>query len=111
MGSRPGPVRERVAAFQGRFSALVRQFVVTAIEQHELPGEDAPDVLTFELSGIILAANANFVLRGDAAAIELARVVVRRRLGVATTTSAASPAGASSRRPAGARRRRAVRTV
>ena len=86
MGARPGPVKEQVAAFQGRFSGLVRQFVVTAIEQHELPGEDDPDALTFELNGIILAANANFVLRDDLAAIELARLVVRRRLGVATTT-------------------------
>ena len=108
MGARPGPVKERVAAFQGRFSALVRQFVVTAIEQHELPGEDDPDALTFELNGIILAANANFVLRGDPAAIELARVVVRRRLGVATTatTTAASATPTASRRTAGSSRRR-----
>ena len=105
MGARPGPVKERVAAFQGRFSGLVRQFVVTAIEQHELPGEDDPDALTFELNGIILAANANFVLRGDLAAIELARLVVRRRLGVATTTPSRGATGA------GRHRRVEVRTV
>jgi AcrR family transcriptional regulator len=85
MGTRPGPVKERLAAFQNQLSALIRQFVVTAIEQGELDaGEDA-DALTFELNGIILAANANFVLRGDEHALTLAKSVVRRRVGVAST--------------------------
>jgi len=82
MGSRPGPVKERVAAFQGRFTALIHEFVVTAIEQHELPADEDPDALTFELNGIILAANAIFVLRDDPAALDLAATVVRRRLGI-----------------------------
>ena len=82
MGSRPGPVKERVAAFQGRFAAMVRQFIVTAIEQHELPVDEDPDTLSFELNGIILAANANFVLHEDPASLRMAKHVVRRRLGV-----------------------------
>jgi AcrR family transcriptional regulator len=82
MGSRPGPVKERVAAFQGRFTALIREFVVTAIEHGELPRDEDPDALTFELNGVILAANAIFVLRDDPAALDLAGAVVRRRLGV-----------------------------
>jgi AcrR family transcriptional regulator len=82
MGTRPGPVKEELAAFQGRFSALIRQFVVIALEQHELPADEDPDALTFELNGIILAANANFVLHEDPAALELARRIVRRRLGL-----------------------------
>src|SRR4029453_4190009 len=44
MGARPGPVKEHVAAFQGRFTAVIRQFVSTAIDQRELPAED-PDAL------------------------------------------------------------------
>jgi AcrR family transcriptional regulator len=83
MGSRPGPVKERVADFQGRFTALIHQFVVTAIEQHQLPADEDADALTFELNGIILAANAIFVLRDDPAALDLASTVVRRRLGIA----------------------------
>jgi len=83
MGTRPGPVKERVTAFQTGFTALIRQFVVTALEQHELPATEDPDALTFELNGIILAANANFVLRDDTAALDMARNIVRRRLGVA----------------------------
>ena len=73
MGTRPGPVKEQIAAFQSGFTALIRQFVVTALEQHELPADEDPDALTFELNGIILAANANFVLREDPAALDMAR--------------------------------------
>ena len=87
MGTRPGPVKEEIAAFQSEFTALIRQFVVAALEQHELPADEDPDALTFELNGIILAANANFVLRQDPAALELARRVVRRRLGVEPSAS------------------------
>lgn len=81
MGTRPGPVKERVAAFQNELTALIRQFVVTAIEQGELGADEDADALTFELNGIILAANANFVLRGDANVLVLAKAVVRRRVG------------------------------
>ena len=86
MGTRPGPVKERVAAFQAGFTALIRQFVVTALERHELSADEDPDALTFELNGIILAANSNFVLRDDPATLAMAGNVVRRRLGTATTT-------------------------
>ncbi len=81
MGTRPGPVKERVAAFQGRLTALIRQFVVTAQERDELPAGEDPDALTFELNGIILAANTSFVLREDPAVLAMASGVVRRRLG------------------------------
>jgi AcrR family transcriptional regulator len=82
MGTRPGPVNDRVGAFQTMFTALIRDYVGTALEQHELPdGEDA-DGLTFEISGMILAANANFVLRQDPAVLALAKNTVRRRLGL-----------------------------
>jgi AcrR family transcriptional regulator len=87
IGARPGPVRDQIAAFQAALTAVIRQFAVTAIEQHELPADEDPDALTFELNGIILAANTNFVLRDDPAALDLARSVVRRRLGVALTIS------------------------
>jgi AcrR family transcriptional regulator len=106
MGSRPGPVKEHVAAFQGRFAAVVRQFIVTAIEQHELPADEDPDTLTFELNGIILAANSNFVLRDDAAALEMARVVVRRRLGITAMAPTATSHTSSRRSRSSTRRQR-----
>jgi len=88
MGTRPGPVKEQIAAFQDGFTALIRQFVVTALAQHELPADEEPDALTFEIGGIILAANTSFVLHQDMATLEMARKVVRRRLG--TQSAAAS---------------------
>ena len=45
------------------------------------------DALTFELNGIILAANSGFVLREDPAILAMASSVVRRRLGAATCPS------------------------
>ena len=84
MGTRPGPVKEAVADFQAGFVDLIRGFAATAIEQNELPPGDDPSQLAFELNGIILATDANFVLRDDPAVLDLARQVVRRRLGLAS---------------------------
>jgi AcrR family transcriptional regulator len=87
MGTRPGPVKEQIAEFQNGLSALIREFIVTALEQHELPADQDPDELTFEVNGMILAANANFVLRGDPDTLRMAKTVVRRRLGAVETRS------------------------
>ncbi len=45
------------------------------------PASEDPDQLAFELNGIILAADTNFVLHDDPAVLDLARQIVRRRLG------------------------------
>jgi AcrR family transcriptional regulator len=82
MGTRPGPVKEAVAGFQAGFVDLLRGFAATAIEQNELPPCEDPGQLAFELNGIILAADTNFVLHDDPAVLDLARQVVRRRLGL-----------------------------
>ena len=82
MGTRPGPVKERVAALQAGFAALVRGFAATALEQHELPAREDPDRLTFELYGIMLAADTNFVLHDDPVVLNLARQIVHQRLGL-----------------------------
>jgi AcrR family transcriptional regulator len=80
MGTRPGPVKEMIAAFQTEFVGLIRGFAATAIEQGELPAADDPDRLAFELNGIILAADTSFVLHDNPAVLDLARQVVRQRL-------------------------------
>jgi AcrR family transcriptional regulator len=82
MGTRPGPVKEAVAAFQTAFVDLLKGFAATAIEQNELPADEDPTRLAFELNGIILATDANFVLHDDPAVLDLAREVVHRRLGL-----------------------------
>lgn len=82
MGARPGPVRDRLAAIQSDFTGLLRSFAVTALEQHELPADEDPDRLSFELHAILLGADTKFVLHDDPAVLETAREVVRRRLGL-----------------------------
>jgi AcrR family transcriptional regulator len=91
MGTRPGPVKEQIAAFQDEFTDLIRHFVITALEQHELGDDENPDALTFELGGMILAANSNFVLHQDPAALDMAKQIVRRRLRITTTTTTPHP--------------------
>jgi AcrR family transcriptional regulator len=82
MGTRPGPVKKRVAALQAGFDALIRGFAATALEQHELPAREDPDRLAFELHGIMLAADTSFVLHDDPTVLDLAGQIVRQRLGV-----------------------------
>jgi AcrR family transcriptional regulator len=82
MGTRPGPVKEAVAGFQAGFVDLLRGFAATAIRQNQLPPGEDPDQLAFELNGICLAADANFVLHDNPAVLDLARQVARRRLGI-----------------------------
>src|SRR6516225_372872 len=82
MGTRPGPVRDRVAVIQSGFTALLRSFAATALEQHELPAREDPDRLAFELHAILLAADTKFVLHDDPAVLDLARQVVHQRLGL-----------------------------
>jgi AcrR family transcriptional regulator len=82
MGTRPGPVKDRVAAIQSGFTALLRSFAATAQEQHELPAHEDPDRLAFELHAILLGADTKFVLNDDPAVLDLARQVVRQRLGL-----------------------------
>jgi AcrR family transcriptional regulator len=88
MGARPGPVKDRLAAVQSDFTAMLRSFAAAAIEQHELSAHEDPDRLAFELHAILLGADAKFVLYDDPAILDLARQVIHQRLGLATTGAA-----------------------
>ena len=80
MGTRPGRVKERIVTFQTRFFGLLRSFAEEAVRRGELDADEDPELLAFELNGIILAADTSFVLYDDPRALEVARAVVRRRL-------------------------------
>jgi AcrR family transcriptional regulator len=82
MGTRPGPVKNRVAAIASGFTAQLRAFAATAADQRELPAGEDPDRLAFELHAILLGADTKFVLHDDLAVLDLARQVVRQRLGL-----------------------------
>ncbi|MDN5797063.1 MAG: TetR/AcrR family transcriptional regulator [Intrasporangium sp.] len=80
MGTRPGPVRDRLASIQSDFTAMLRSAAVTALAQHELAADEDPDRLAFELHAILLGADTKFILHDDPAVLELARRVVHDRL-------------------------------
>jgi len=84
MATRPGTVRDLIAAFQAKFSELIRGFAATALARNELAAGEDPDRLAFELNGIMLATDTNFVLHDDPAVLDLAREIVRARLVVDT---------------------------
>ena len=82
MGIRPGPVKDLIASFQSQFGDLIRGFAAAAVARNELSAGEDPDRLAFELNGIMLAADTNFVLHDDPAVLDLARQIVHQRLGV-----------------------------
>ena len=88
MGARPGPVKDRIAAIQSGFTALLSTFAATAVEQHELPPRENLDRLAFELHAILLAADTKFILLDDPAVLDLARQVVHQRLGLGNGSDA-----------------------
>jgi AcrR family transcriptional regulator len=82
MGTRSGPVKERIALFQLSFVGLIYQFAQKAEELGQLPDGEDISLLVFELNGIILAANASFVMSDEPATLDIARRALRRRLGL-----------------------------
>jgi len=82
LGTRTGPVRDLIIALQAQFGELIRGFAVAAVARNELPAEEDPGRLAFELNGIMLATDTNFVQHEDPAVLDLARQIVRQRLGV-----------------------------
>jgi AcrR family transcriptional regulator len=82
MGTRPGPVKERVGEFQRRFIGLVFGYAAKAQELGQLAADEDLMILVFDVNGIILAANTSFVMSDDPVMLEVARRAVRRRLGV-----------------------------
>jgi AcrR family transcriptional regulator len=82
MGTRPGPVKDMIASVQAQFGELIRGFAATAMARNELPAGEDPDRLAFELNGIMLATDTNFAQHDDPAVLDLARQIVRQRLGV-----------------------------
>ena len=82
LGTRTGPVRDLIIALQAQFGELIRGFAIAAVAGNELPAGEDPGRLAFELNGIMLATDTNFAEHDDPAVLELARQIVRQRLGV-----------------------------
>jgi AcrR family transcriptional regulator len=76
----PGPVKERISEFQRGWTDRLVQLIREAQAAGELPAEEDPDQLAFELNGYLLMANMAFLLYGSSQPIERARHAIAARL-------------------------------
>jgi len=84
--SRPGPLKERIVAFDRRWKArFVANLRIAQADGDLGPDEDIEQVW-FEVDAYLLYAHAAFAFRGDPVVLERAGAAVRARLGVLSTT-------------------------
>ena len=83
----PGPVRERLAAFQHDWTDGLVQLIREAQATGELRADEDPDQLAFELNGYLLGANMAFLLYGNEQPIQRARSAVAARLALSRAPS------------------------
>jgi hypothetical protein len=82
--SRPGPVKERIAAFDRRWKARFAENLRIAQEAGDLRRDEDLDQLFFELDAYLLYAHAAFAFRGDPAVLDRGAEAVRARLAAAS---------------------------
>ena len=80
VGARPGRVHDEVAGVQAQWRDLLVAEARTAHDRDELPQDQDPVQLAFELGVILAGTNIVTVLHDDNAAITRARTALRRRL-------------------------------
>jgi AcrR family transcriptional regulator len=78
--TRPGPVRDRVAAIQQGWVELIQRMIREAQAAGSLGATEDPSQLAFELHAYLLMGNIGFVLYGDAVHLERARAAIASRL-------------------------------
>lgn len=93
--SRPGPVRDRIAAIMKEWLATLRRTVVEAQAAGQLDPQVDPTQLAFEFNALELGANWALQLHGDRQAFARAREAILERLRRHSTRSGASSLPAS----------------
>ena len=78
--NRREPVRKRLADEQRSWLAFIEQLVDEAVALGQLPDSTDAKRMAFELDAVMIGADANFVLLGDASFLDEGRAAVRRRL-------------------------------
>jgi AcrR family transcriptional regulator len=81
MHMRPGPVTDRLDAFNVYWLGLLRTRVSDAIQAGEVSADEDPDQLVYDLESHVLHAHFAFPTGGEVA-LDRARRAVRHRLGV-----------------------------
>jgi AcrR family transcriptional regulator len=98
MDTKPGPVRDRAAEVLAEWFGLHVKAIADAQAEGDVDPAEEPEQLAFELNALLLFANAQFVVSGDAKAIGRARAGVERRLALAHAGSPSEGAARSRRR-------------
>ena len=80
LDTRPGPLRDRIAAVVNAWSGLLDQNVRRAQELRQLDGALDADQVVFEVNAMLAEANGLFLLRGDPAVFGMARRGIEARL-------------------------------
>jgi AcrR family transcriptional regulator len=80
LDTRPGPVRDRVAAVQSGWADMMAAALRAAQREGELDPDASVEQLTFEINAALAQANTVFLLYGDRGAFDLARRAIRDRL-------------------------------
>jgi AcrR family transcriptional regulator len=78
--SKPGLVRDAVAAALETWDGYLTASIRFAVEQGELPGLDDPEQLTFELRALASEANSRSLLQGSDVPYARARMAMAARL-------------------------------
>ena len=76
----PGPVKDRLLAFQAEWAGRLERLIADAQTRGELRSEESPAQLAFELTSYMLTGNTAFVMHDDPVYLEHARLAVNRRL-------------------------------
>lgn len=85
LGGRPGQLKERVAANQRDWMAVLTDAADEAVRRGQLRDDTDVAVLVFELNALVISANTAFILQDDLA------ILARARSAVARVVSAATP--------------------
>jgi AcrR family transcriptional regulator len=80
VGTRPGPVRDSVAAQQRDWLTLLERLAREAEQLGQLDSGADPAQLAFELNALLVAANTGYILQSDPGGLGRARDAIRQRL-------------------------------
>jgi AcrR family transcriptional regulator len=81
LAGRPGPVRDRIAAFLTDLQGRMQANLEAARAAGDLPPDTDLDLLAFDIASAMSMAHARLVLFGDDRAVDMAGLSVRRRVG------------------------------
>ena len=78
--ARPGPMRDAIAHTTRRWLGVLEREAATAVERGELPADEEPGDVAFQLNALAAAASYGFQLSRDRTVFDRARRAMRRVL-------------------------------